>query len=280
MSVFLVVPFFLAIKLSFTHPIRSDIFPTLETWHYVFRQTYFLDSVYLTSFYAVTTITLETILGLFFAFILNQKFRGRGFVRSIVLLPMGIPLMVAAASVIMLTADSGIINGLIWDTLRLTGKPIGLSIGKLPVIVAEVWKMTPYCVIIILAGLEGIPSSVYDAAKTLGASTWQQFWKITLPMAWPAIMAAFVIRLSEVFKMLTFPLLLGKEGNEGVLSVWAYKMYFATKLSAQSMPQARASAFALTMVGLAIAYLSVVWAAYWSFQKIKKRAGLREFARD
>lgn len=278
MGIFLIVPFLLAIKLSFTHPINPNEFPSLETWRWVFRQTFFLDSVYLTSFYAISTITLETVLGLFLAVLINNKFRGRGIVRSIILMPMGIPLMVAAASVIMLTADSGIINGFFWDMLGWADDPLALSTGKLPVILGEVWKMTPYCTIIILAGLEGIPSSVYDAAKIMGANRWQQFWKITLPLAWPAVMAAFVIRLSEVFKMLTFPYLLGKEGQDDVLSVWAYKVYVSTKLSVQNLPQSRASALALLMVGLALTYLLAVWAAYWSYKKIKKRAQLKQFA--
>ncbi len=274
MGIFLIVPLLMAIKLSFTHPINPNIFPTLATWQYVFRQTYFYDAVYLTSFYAFATITLETGLGLIVATLINQKFRGRGVVRAIVLMPMGIPLMVAAASVIMLTSDSGIINGILWDTLKLSDQPFKMSLGKLPVILAEVWKMTPYCAIIILSGLEGIPSSVYDAAKTLGATRWQQFWQITLPLAWPAVMAAFTIRLSEVFKMMTFPLLLGKEGQGDVLSVWAYRMYINAKLSSQAMPQSRASAFALLMVGLALTYLLVAFAAYWSYKQVKKRAAL------
>ncbi len=270
-SIFLVFPIFLAVKLSFTHPYNADIFPTLATWDYVFRQTYFWDSIYLTSFYALTTITLETFFGLFLALLLHKKFVGRGLVRSIVILPMGIPLMVAAVSVIMLTSDTGILRGIFWDSLGIIGEDFTFSNSKLPVILGEVWKTTPFCVIIILAGLEGIPSSVYDAARTLGTSAWQQFYKITLPLAWPAVAAAFIIRLSEVFKMFTFPYLVGKPGQQEVLSVWAFKMYESSKLTA-AWPQSRASAFALLMVGMAITYLLVIGGAIWSYKKVRSRS--------
>ena len=272
MGIFLIYPIFLAIKLSFTHPLNPDIFPTLATWKYIFRQTYFFDSINLTSFYALITITLETFFGLMLAILLHKNFRGRGIIRSIVILPMGIPLMVGAVSIIMVTSDSGILKGVFWDWLGWIGEDFSFEDSRIPVIFAEVWKTTPFCVIIILAGLEGIPSSVYDAAKTLGANGWQQFWKITLPLAWPAVVAAFIIRLSEVFKMFTFPYLVGKAGQKEVLSVWAYRMYEETKLNAANWPQSRASAFALLMVGMAITYLLVIGGAVWAYKNVKAKA--------
>ncbi len=274
MTFFLLIPTILAIKLSFSHPILPGGFPTLETWKYITGRPQYFSSIKLTIFYAFTTITLETVLGLFIAVVLNMKFRGRGVLRTIVILPLSVPLLVAASAVVVMMMQNGTLNGVLWDWLHLTKNPFPFMVSKIPIIFSEVWKVTPYPALIILAGLEGIPDSFYEAARTMGANTWQQFTKITLPLAWPAIVAAFGLRLAEVYKMFAFPVLVGRAGQGDVLSVLSWKAHEAASQALR--PQSVASAYALSMVMLAMLSLLVVGGIYGSYQWVKKRSELKD----
>jgi ABC-type sugar transport system permease subunit len=198
-----------------------------------------------------------------------MKFRGRGILRTIVILPLAVPLLVAASSIVVMMMRNGTLNGVLWDWLHILDDSYPFMQTKIPVIFSEVWKLTPYAALIILAGLEAIPDSFYEAARTMGANSWQQFWKITLPLAWPAIVAAFVLRLAEVFKMFAFPVLVGWAGQGDVLSVLSWREHQAAAQAGR--PQSIASAYALSMVSLALTCLVIAVAVYAVYKLIKKR---------
>ncbi len=257
---------------------RKGVFPTLFAWKHVWitRFDIWWESFRLTSFYAIVTITLETLFGLFIAILLNMNFRGRGGLRTIVFLPMAIPILVGASSIVVMTAKVGTLNGLL-ILLHIIPQDAGFtfSASPLPIIFAEVWKVTPYAVLIILAGLEGIPPSLYEAARTMGATHWQQFWRITIPLAWPSILIAFTLRLSEVFKMFAFPFLVGREGWGDVLSTLSWKEHQNTTMR-YLFPQSLSSVYALNMVLAALGFLLLLGLIYWSYKLVQKRATMKE----
>jgi trehalose transport system permease protein len=93
------------------------------------------------------------------------------------------------------------------------------------VIISDTWKVTPLVMLILLAGLQAIPGEVYEAARVDGASPWQQFWRVTLPLLRPAIISAVVIRGIDAFRIFVQPLALGVSGEVPVLSSVAFNEY-------------------------------------------------------
>jgi len=140
-----------------------------------------------TLLFAIATVTLELGLGLGLALLLHRVGRGRGAVRALTLLPWAIPTVVAALIWRFLFADTG------WlvDPIRAWG----------PLILADVWKTTPFAALLLLAGLQGIDETLYDAARTDGASAWQQLVHVTLPLLKPALLVVLVFRTLDAVRV-------------------------------------------------------------------------------
>ncbi len=158
-----------------------------------------------TAFFAVASVGLELIFGLWLALALNRAFRGRGLVRAAVLVPWAIPTVVSALLWrFMFEGQSGIVNSLLVD-LGLIGQPVVWFIHPaaawVPVILADVWKTTPFVALLLLAGLQNIDASLYEAARIDGASVWRQFRHVTLPLLKPAILVALIFRTLDAFRV-------------------------------------------------------------------------------
>ena len=158
-----------------------------------------------TAFFTVTSITLELVLGLFLALAMNRVFRGRGFVRAAILVPWAIPTVVAALLWrFMFESEAGIANALLVDA-NVLEKPIVWFIETttawVPVILADVWKTTPFVALLLLAGLQNIDTSLYEAAAVDGANGWRQLRRITLPLLKPAILVTLIFRTLDGFRV-------------------------------------------------------------------------------
>jgi multiple sugar transport system permease protein len=166
----------------------------------------FWNAFYNTSFFTVTTVLLETVIGVTMALIMHRAMRGRAMVRASILIPWAIP-----------TAASAVLWGWIFNTdgvanALLPGAPIlwtteGLQ-AQVAVIIAEVWKTAPFIGLLTLAGLQVIPDDVYEAAKMDGATAWRRFWHITLPLVKPALLVAILFRLLDALRMFDLPYIL------------------------------------------------------------------------
>jgi ABC-type sugar transport system permease subunit len=158
-----------------------------------------------TVFFAVTSVGLELLIGLWLALALNRAFRGRGLVRAAVLVPWAIPTVVSALLWrFMFEGQHGIVNTALLN-LGLMGEPRVWFIDPLaawvPVILADVWKTTPFVGLLLLAGLQNIDASLYEAARIDGASPWRQFRHVTLPLLQPAILVALIFRTLDAFRV-------------------------------------------------------------------------------
>ena len=167
--------------------------------------TDFWPAVRITLFFTVVTVLLETILGMIMALIMNGEYKGRGLVRAAVLIPWAIPTAVTAKLWQFIFADRGIINELFGLDISWTTDPWA---ARSAVIVADVWKTAPFMALLILAGLQMIPRDVYEAARVDGASKWQQFTRITLPLVRPALMVAVLFRTLDALRMYDLPVIL------------------------------------------------------------------------
>ncbi len=158
-----------------------------------------------TLFFAVVTVTIEVLLGLWMATVMGKTFWGRSLLRASVLIPWAIPTAVTAKLWFFIFAENGIANKLLGTSIAWTTDPWA---SRFAVIIADVWKTTPFMALLILAGLQMIPQDVYEAAKVDGATAWQRFTKITLPLVKPALMVAVLFRTLDVLRMYDLPAIL------------------------------------------------------------------------
>lgn len=156
-----------------------------------------------TTVFTVSSVVLELILGMGIALVLNQAFRGRGAVRTIAIIPWALPTaLIALAWAWIFNDQFGVVNdllrrlGLIQTGINWLGEP---ALAMISVVIADVWKTTPFISILLLAGLQSIPSDLYEAQAIDGASPWQSFRQVTLPLLMPQIVIALLFRLAQAF---------------------------------------------------------------------------------
>lgn len=158
-----------------------------------------------TVFFTAVSVALEIGLGLFLALALNQAFRGRGLVRAAVLIPWSIPTVVAALLWrFLFDAQAGIINEILVGLGALDAPIVWFvraATAWVPVILADVWKTTPFVALLLLAGLQNIDPALYEAADVDGASAWRQLRSITLPLLRPALAVALIFRTLDAFRV-------------------------------------------------------------------------------
>lgn len=162
----------------------------------------FWEVVGITLFFTVVTVAIELVLGFWFAMIMNGKYRGRTLVRAAVLVPWAIPTAVTAKLWYFIFSYDGIVNSLFNTNIVWFGDKWA---ARSAIIVSDVWKTTPFMALLILAGLQLISDDVYEAAKVDGASAWQRFWAITVPLVRPAVVVALLFRTLDVLRMYDLP---------------------------------------------------------------------------
>ncbi|HEY9450727.1 MAG TPA: sugar ABC transporter permease, partial [Gemmatimonadaceae bacterium] len=158
-----------------------------------------------TAFFTGVTVALELVLGLVFALAMNRVFRGRGLVRVAVLVPWAIPTVVAALLWrFIFGAQAGIANAMLVE-LGVIGEPIvwfvRAATAWIPVILADVWKTTPFVALLLLAGLQNIDAALYEAAAVDGAGPWRQLRSITIPLLKPSILLVLIFRTLDAFRV-------------------------------------------------------------------------------
>src|SRR5699024_3887283 len=158
-----------------------------------------------TLFFTVTTVSLETVLGFTMAVIMGKSIWGRSLLRAAVLVPWAIPTAVTAKLWAFIFAPEGIANTILGADIAWTTDPV---YSRLAIIVADTWKTAPFMALLILAGRQLIPGDVYETARVDGASPWQQFTRITLPLLRPALMVAILFRTPDARRMYDLPVIL------------------------------------------------------------------------
>ncbi|MEK3906662.1 carbohydrate ABC transporter permease [Oceanobacillus sp. FSL W7-1309] len=187
-----------------------------------------------TAFFTVISVAFELVLGLAIALLINRAFKGRGIIRATVLIPWAIPTAVAAMMWgFLYDGQSGIIAHYLEALNLITGSSWLLTTsdgGMFSIILADVWKTTPYMALLLLAGLQTIPQSLYEASSVDGANRFQQFWSITLPLLKSSILVALLFRTLDAFRVFDLIYVLTGGGPANAtesISVYAYKTLFA-----------------------------------------------------
>jgi multiple sugar transport system permease protein len=167
--------------------------------HVLSAHLFWMDLIH-TVVITLVSVTVEFALGMLLALAMHRVIFIRGLVRSIALVPYSIVAVVAAYSwYYAWSLDNG---GWIPHLLGLSGDPLSHQFGSyVAIIMTEVWKNTPYVALLLLAGLSLVPDDLLEAAKVDGATTWQRFTRITLPLMKPAILVALLFRTLDAFRI-------------------------------------------------------------------------------
>jgi trehalose/maltose transport system permease protein len=177
----------------------------------------FLKSIGTTLLFTVISVSLELLIALFMAMTVNSAFRGRGLMRAVMLVPWAIPTVISARlwELMLKDTSAGIVNRVLMD-LRIVDAPqawlSAVSLQLPAAIMVDVWKTAPFMALLLLAGLQTIPSDLYEAAAVDGATRVQQFFSLTLPLLRPTIAVALVFRTLDALRVFDlFNVLFGRQ---------------------------------------------------------------------
>ncbi|MEW6712442.1 MAG: sugar ABC transporter permease, partial [Candidatus Riflebacteria bacterium] len=189
----------------------------------------FLQALRFTFAYAVAAVSLEAVFGVMFAVLLNEAFVGRGFLRVVILIPWAIPTIVSARTwQLIYEYNYGIMNYLV-VAMGISAERInwmGTEFGAFWALVfADVWKTTPFVVLILLAGLQAIPEDLYQQAKVDGAGMFKRFFCITLPLLKPVLVIALIFRTIDSLRMFDLVYVLTGGGPGGATRTLSYLGY-------------------------------------------------------
>ena len=208
---FLTYPLGLGVWLGFTDAKigRVGEWIGIENYQYLVTDSVFRLSVFNTFVYTVVASVIKFVLGLWLALLLNKNIPFKSFVRAIVLLPFIVPTVLSAIAFWWIyDAQFSVVSwvlvkmGLIDQYINFLGEP---NLARMSTIIANIWRGVPFVAICLLAGLQTIPPSMYEAASIDGATPLQQFWHVTLPMLTPII--AVVMTFSVLFTFTDFQLI-------------------------------------------------------------------------
>jgi multiple sugar transport system permease protein len=218
----------------------------------------FWEAMETTVIFTVISVGLELAIGLGMALVMHRAFRGRALLRAVVLVPWAILTVVTAITWrTIFEPELGFVNTTL-STLGLPGGDVvwlgeeGYALAAM--ILADVWKTAPFMALLILAGLQGIPDELHDAAKVDGANTWQRFRGITLPLLVPAITVALIFRTLDALRVFDLPYVLTKGANgTETLSLVAQAELVANRNT--GLGSALAVLTFLTVMGISFLYI-------------------------
>jgi multiple sugar transport system permease protein len=190
----------------------------------VLTSPYFHSALWVTLLITVVSVSIEFVLGMGLALLMHRTIVGRGSLRTSVLIPYGIVTVVAAFSwQYAWTPNEGYLSAAFGNAAPLTHRAAALSV----IILAEVWKTTAFMALLLLAGLSLVPEDLQNAAKMDGATSWQRFIRITLPLMKPAILVALLFRTLDAFRIFdNIFILTGGNNGTGSLSILGYDNLF------------------------------------------------------
>lgn len=239
----------------------ANYWETFEGEHYgVLADPVWWRSVWNTIKFAFISVALETFFGLLIALLLNMNFPFRGLVRAAILVPWAIPTIVSAKMwAWMLNDQFGIINdvlirvGALEEPVAWTSSP---ETAFVAIVVADVWKTTPFMVLLILAGLQLLPKDCYEQAKVDGVHPLKVFFRVTLPLLYPAITVAVVFRILDALRIFDLIYVL-TPNNEATISMSVFARQEMIDFSKFGYGSAASVALFFIVALLTIVYLGI-----------------------
>ena len=237
-GVFSAYPILESFRLSFyrmilTLPWLGEKFVGWENYRDLATDPVARGSLFTSLLFVAVTTPIEVLLGLAMALVLNESFRGRGWLRAIVLIPWALPTVVSSQMWRFIFNDRyGLFNYLIFgDATQNYWAPLAEpGLALMSIMVADIWKTSSFAGLIILAGLQGIPHELYEAADIDGATRWQKFRQVTLPLIKPTLLLALLFRTIDALKVFDLVFVMTQGGpadTTNILQFYGYKKTFA-----------------------------------------------------
>jgi len=240
-------------------------FVGLDNYVSVLSDDAWYNALSITGMVTVVSVAVELVLGMIIALLIDRSFRGRGVVRASVLVPWALTTVVSAKMWAWIyDGRYGVANDILMRLHIIDGPIIFLvrpDVTIWAMIVAEIWKTTPFMALLLLAGLQLIPSELYEASSLDGASRWQMFWKVTLPLMKPTILVALLFRTIDAVRMFDLPRVLTNGGpgkSTETIVLYTYNTMF-TSLNFGYGSTLAVVTFALVMV-ISFVYIKVLGA--------------------
>jgi trehalose/maltose transport system permease protein len=207
-------------------------FAGFDNYAFIFSDSDFWHAVWITLIFTFFSVTIESALGLTVALVANSKFKGRTFLRVAILIPWAIPTVVSSQIWRWMFNDIyGVVNVILANLHLIPHKLAWLATPAtaLPVIIAvDVWKTTPFMSLLLLAGLQLIPSDLYEAASIDGASGIRKFLSVTLPLVTPTLLVALIFRTLDALRVFDiFYIMVGGQGNMATVAVYNQQQLIA-----------------------------------------------------
>jgi len=222
---------------NLTRPQEGHPFLGLENYRFILTDPLFLDSVRITLIFVIAAVTIEITLAIGIALLLNRPFRGRWLVRMLALLPWAIPSVVNGIMwKWILNPSYGSLNGLLYSLGIIDRYIVWLGSPDLAlamVTIADIWKETPFIMLLFLAALQTIPHELYEAARVDGSSPVQSFFHITLPLIRPTLFVAVALRTIWALKSFDLIYTLTAGGPSNGTAVLGYYTYVKSFVSLQ-----------------------------------------------
>lgn len=226
-----VYPLLQTFYLSFTDAkLASGVAPKfvgLENYSFLATDTVFRTAIWTTIRFTFITVIFEFFLGLVIALVINSNFKGRGLMRTAMLVPWAIPTVVSAQMWKWMYNDIyGPINDFLVRKVGILDSPVAFiaqpSTSLWAVAAVDIWKTTPFVALLLLAGLQVIPDDVYEAARIDGATGWQSFLRITLPLLRPAILVTMIFRTLDALRVFdVIFVMFGSRPDTQTMSIYA-----------------------------------------------------------
>jgi ABC-type sugar transport system permease subunit len=251
---FLAYPTAYAVKLAFTDPF-TGAFPRLANFRLLWGDALFWQAVFGNVVLPIASVAVELVCGLAFALLLAARFPGRRWLRLVVIVPFALPEIVFLTIMRYIFASRGYVNAaLVGGGLSAIEWLLpGRALTFLTVVVVDAWHVTPVVFLMLLAALSAIPDDIGEAAQLDGAGAVARFAFVTLPLLWPALIAAVVLRGLDALRMFATPLVLA--GVEGVPVLSTYAFHQWSDYGNDGAAAAAASVLALLSLTLSIPLL-------------------------
>lgn len=207
-------------------------FAGLGNYMKLLKDGFFWDSLVWTILFTILSVGLELIIGMFLAVLMSQKIPGQKLIRSTILIPWAMPMIVAGIIWAQVFSLDGFLNNILKTAgfLEQNVPWLGSALtAKIATLVADIWKNTPYMSLLLMAGIITIDRQYYEAAKIDGASSWKQFWSITVPLVKPTMMVTILFRIISAMRVYDLIVSMtngGPGGSTTTVSMYAMNTYF------------------------------------------------------
>lgn len=248
--------------------ITETEFVGLKNYVTLFNDPNFIESLQVTLTFAISVVSIEMLLGVGLALLLDRNIRGMSLLRTMFILPMMIaPVVVGLMWRYMYHPTVGTFNRFL-KSIGLDGVDWLGQHALLSVIIADIWQWTPFIFILSLAALQSLPQSAIEASRIDGATAWQQIWHIKLPLMMPVLIVTCLLRLIDAFKVLEVILVM-TEGGPGLSTE-----ILALRIS-RTATEFRELGVAAAMSNYLLFLLLVLTAAMFAYTKIQEARAIR-----